>query len=56
MTPTAELLTRVFALLDRARSQIGCVWCDSYGHCEKCMQLKYDIDGLLDNEPQGDRP
>ncbi len=24
MTPTAELLTRVFSLLERAQSQLGC--------------------------------
>lgn len=54
MTPTAELLTRVFSLLERASMQIGCYDCGpNYGMCSDCERLKYDIDGILNNEPQG---
>lgn len=56
MTPTAELLTKVFSLLERARCQIGCE-CEEPGkYCMDCKRLKYDIDGLLDNDTQGERP
>lgn len=52
MTPTAELLTRVFALLERASKSMGC-GCNAEDNpiCNDCFQLKYDIDGILDNEP-----
>lgn len=53
MTPTAELLTRVFALLERTRERIGC---RCHGFCNECTRLRYDINGLLNNETQGDRP
>lgn len=56
MTPTAELLTRVFALLGRASWRMGCA-CRKDGQlCQWCERLKYDIDGILNNETQGDRP
>lgn len=57
MTPTAELLTRVFTLLKRARKNIDACWCGRiYEQCIHCKRLKYDIDGILNNETQGDRP
>lgn len=57
MTPTAELLTRVFTLLKRARKNIDDCWCGRiYEQCIHCKRLKYDIDGILNNETQGDRP
>ena len=57
MTPTAELLTRVFSLLERASEQIGC-YCGppERSVCPTCKRIKYDIDGILNNETQGDRP
>lgn len=56
MTPTAELLTRVFSLLEQAQCQLGCGCGGPFSMCIECEQLRYDIDGLLDNETQGDRP